>query len=414
MMVTCPIVKILSLQNDEAFYAISGSKIFKINEKNSQVIICVAHPEEKKWTSVAAMSQNEKLLAVCDNEKNLYLYETSTFNLSSVPMRLAKTATSVKFTDFPVEGTLLLSDKFGDVLRFQIGEEFDRWARESQKNAKSLSIHSKTAAKSQNGGKRTHNEATAATEEETEILPLEDAALDSEAHHCTIIGHISMITDLQVLPIEGSPKAVGTGGLIVTCDRDEKVRLTRADQPERIHSFGLGHREFVGNLATCAKTRCIYSAGGDDFVAEWQVIGDDCEKLNLKSKIKVESEGHGGVQEIKVNCAGNELFVHVGKIGLLYFKAPESENWILKDTFSFEGFQLTAFDFSSNGIISSFWSPECGVKTGLISNFDFSSFDQITVAEGEEIIELLSKSKLRKDVERMDWKQKKHANQKQL
>ena len=405
MTVTSPIVKIISSQasESESFYAISGSKILVKSASSEGFDVAFTHPEGKKWSSVAAVCEDETLMAICDCEKNLYLFEISSsvpFKLSGVPMHLAKTATSVKFTDFPSERTLLLADKFGDVLRFQMGEEFERWARESRKDSKSLSIHTK------GGVKRTAEEA-----EETEEPEKEDGG--SEAHHCTIIGHISMITDLQVLPLSSSALK---GGLIVTCDRDEKVRLTRADRPERIHSFGMAHREFVGTLAVCTEGKRIYSAGGDNFVAEWQIEGEADEKLVLKSKIAIAIEGAFTVQEVKVSCDGSVLLVHVDKFGLLRFEKNSGEaEWKLQESLELTG--LTAFDFTKdNGVIAALWSPETGVSftgtTKLPSNLQ-DICDQISPEEGKEIVDLLSKSKLKKDVERMDWKQKKHANQKQ-
>ena len=409
MTVSSPIVRIISFQASESFYAASGSKILLKTEGSDEFEVVFTHPEGRKWSSVAAVCEDETLLAICDCEKNLYLFEIpspNTFKPVSVPMHLAKTATSVKFTDFPSEKTLLVSDKFGDVLRFQMGEEFDCWARESRKDSKSLSIHTKAT-----GIKRSVEEVEAA-EEEIDLQGKEESG--SEAHHCTIIGHISMVTDLHVLPLESSSNF--PGGLIVTCDRDEKVRLTLADQPERIHSFGMVHREFVGTLSVCPGSKRIYSAGGDSFVAEWQIEGENDSKLSLKSKIPIKIEGKDAltVQEIKVNAKGSILLVHVDNFGLLRFeKDSEADSeWKLKEIFELPG--MTAFDFTkSDGIIWSLWSPETGVS---FSDAKLSSasehFDQITPEEGKGILELLSKSKLKKDVERIDWKQKKHANQK--
>lgn len=368
------------------------------------MVVVASHPEAKKWSSVAALSADEKCLAVCDCEKNLYLYDiqsednsAATFTLFSVPMHLAKTATSVKFTDYPKKWTILVADKFGDALRFQVGEEFDKWAKESRKNSKTLSIHSK-------GNKRT---ATEAAEDEVETEECTEEG--SEAHHCTIIGHISMVTDLQVLPLKTEDNVFSSAGLIVTCDRDEKVRLTRADRPELIHSFGLGHREFVGTLAVCEATRCIYSAGGDKYIAEWVIEGDKCDSLRLKSKIELGEGVEGIVQEVKVNAEGTKLYAHIDKFGLLCFeKSPEQGEWTLKS--SLKDAQMTCFDLTSEGFISAAWSPE----TGAFFNTEITcaNLDLISAEEGQQIVDLLSKSKLRKDIERMDWKQKKHSNQK--
>ena len=415
-MFKCPVVKILARPSaPESFYAVSGSKILLKHPGNDEFIVCAGHPEGKKWSSIAALSSDEKLMAVCDCEKNLYLYEIKSeneiFELQSVPMHLAKTATSVKFTDFPAKWTILVADKFGDVLRFQVGEEFDRWAKESRKDSKSLSIHTKSQ------GKRSITEATEEESADTADATAADADVtvdeeesgsgSSEAHKCTIIGHISMVTDLQVLPISGD----FVGGLIVTCDRDEKVRLTRADRPELIHSFGLIHKEFVGTLTACEATKSVYSAGGDNFIAEWQVEGN---KLNLKSKIELEKEITGVVQEIKINEKGNLLFAHIDKFGLLCYKKSSENVWILSEKFEIPN--LTAFDLMSETFYAAIWSTETetvnavSFKNCYLKNLD--CFDEISEAEGKEIVELLSKAKLRKDIERIDWKQKKHANQK--
>lgn len=404
-MFKCPVVKILARSSAaESFYAVSGSKILLKQTGNDEFIVCSGHPEGKKWSSIAALSSDEKFMAVCDCEKNLFLYEIKNepeiFELQSVPMHLAKTATSVKFTDFPAKWTILVADKFGDVLRFQVGEEFDRWAKESRKNSKSLSIHTKSQGK-RSLTEATEEESVATAEEE------ESGSGSSEAHHCTIIGHISMVTDLQVLPIYTD----FVGGLIVSCDRDEKVRLTRADRPELIHSFGLIHKEFVGTLTTCEATKSVFSAGGDNFIAEWQVEGS---KLNLKSKIELEKEITGVVQEIKINQNGNLLFAHIDKFGLLCYKKTTENGWILSEKIEIR--DLTAFDLISETFYAAIWSPEtvdavsfknCGKN---LKNLD--CFDEISEAEGKEIVEFLSKAKLRKDIERIDWKQKKHANQK--
>lgn len=406
-MISSPVVKILALQASGTFYAISGSKIFLIRE-DAAMTLCISHPEGKKWSSVAALSTDEKCFAVSDCEKNLHIYEiqddSAIFNLFSVPMHLAKTATSVKFTDYPAKWTVLVADKFGDALRFQVGDEFDKWARESRKNSKTLSIHSKAHG---NGNKRTATEAET-VEAEVEEQEAEDINDSSEAHHCTIIGHISMVTDLQVLPIKTADNIFSSAGLIVTCDRDEKVRVTRAHRPELIHSFGLGHREFVGTLAVCEATRCIYSAGGDKFIAEWAVEGEECETLRLKSKIGVDG---GIVQEVKINTEGTELYAHIDKFGLLCFnKQTEDGEWVLKETV--QDYEMTCFDLTRDSFVSGSWSSATGTSFKNAKYATDSGFDQISAEEGQEIVDLLSKSKLRKDIERMDWKQKKHANQK--
>ena len=354
------------------FYVSERSIVFK-SEESEENIVCYTVSEEKKLSGVAAVASDECLFAACDTEKNLYMFSidsSKAFTPISVPMNLAKTATGLCFTDFPSKNAILVADKFGDVLRFEQGSDFDRWARESQKNSKALSIH-------------THKKRSFADSEKEQDKTEEESSQGSEAHHCTIIGHISMITDVAVLPVEGSQ-----GGLIVTCDRDEKVRFTLASTPERIHSFGLAHRQYVGSLAVCAANRSVFSAGGDAFVCEWRLNGDSIkDQMILASKIDLP---HDNAQEVQVSGCGNLVAVwFLGKEICVFARFSADDEWKLETTR--EASKVTAMCFAR----------------GNLQVCEAEEADNL-----EELFAAIGKSKLRKDIERMDWKLKRHANQK--
>mmetsp|Transcript_29555 Transcript_29555/g.49677 ORF Transcript_29555/g.49677 Transcript_29555/m.49677 type:complete len:459 (+) Transcript_29555:108-1484(+) len=85
-----------------------------------------------------------------------------------------------------------------------------------------------------------------------------------------VLGHCcSIITDI-VIPLDGR--------LIVTCDRDEKIRSSRmptdpSDGSHEIAAFCLGHRSFVTRLAfvnSPSGELLLVSGGGDGTVRLWQ------------------------------------------------------------------------------------------------------------------------------------------------
>lgn len=371
------VIKLLFAPLSGGYFYVSERDIVYKSESSEEKIVCYSFDDGKKLSGVATVSSDESLFAVCDTEKNLFLFsinsESKAFSPISVPMNLAKTATGLCFTHFPSKNALLVADKFGDVLRFEQGSDFDRWARESQNNSKALSIHTHK--------KRSFADAQKEEENNNE-KPEEERSQGSEAHHCTIIGHISMITDVAVLPVEGSQ-----GGLIVTCDRDEKVRFTLAATPERIHSFGLAHRQYVGSLAVCASSRSVFSAGGDAFVCEWRLNGETLkDQMILASKITLPQEN---VQEVQVSECGDRVAVwFLGKEVCVFARESLETEWSLES--SREASKVTAMCFARGTL-------------KVCEAYDAENLQKLFAAIG--------KSKLRKDIERMDWKLKRHANQ---
>ncbi|KAF2013275.1 guanine-N(7)--methyltransferase subunit TRM82 [Aaosphaeria arxii CBS 175.79] len=82
--------------------------------------------------------------------------------------------------------------------------------------------------------------------------------------HELLLGHVSMLTDIVYANVNGR-------GYIVTSDRDEHVRVSRAPpQAHIIEGFCHGHEEFVNRLCLVSSGRLV-SGGGDAqlFVWDW-------------------------------------------------------------------------------------------------------------------------------------------------
>ncbi|EDW27451.1 GL20260 [Drosophila persimilis] len=77
--------------------------------------------------------------------------------------------------------------------------------------------------------------------------------------HVCFLGHLSIVYD--VLWSEDQQ-------YIITCDRDDKIRVTNYPATFDIHSYCLGHKEFVSGLAMLTEQHII-SASGDKTLRVW-------------------------------------------------------------------------------------------------------------------------------------------------
>ncbi|ETN64192.1 hypothetical protein AND_004071 [Anopheles darlingi] len=86
----------------------------------------------------------------------------------------------------------------------------------------------------------------------------------AEASHRSkwILGHMSQILDVAISPDER---------YIVTCDRDEKIKVTSYPDCHNIECYCLGHLEYVGALAFLSPGRLL-SVSGDKTLRVWQYV----------------------------------------------------------------------------------------------------------------------------------------------
>ncbi|XP_023022370.2 tRNA (guanine-N(7)-)-methyltransferase non-catalytic subunit wuho [Leptinotarsa decemlineata] len=76
-----------------------------------------------------------------------------------------------------------------------------------------------------------------------------------------LLGHLSVILDMQISEC---------GKYLITCDRDEKIRVSHFPNCYNIASYCLGHTEFITRLVIVEKL--LISASGDGTVRFWDFI----------------------------------------------------------------------------------------------------------------------------------------------
>lgn len=79
-----------------------------------------------------------------------------------------------------------------------------------------------------------------------------------------ILGHLSVILDVLVTNDEK---------YVITCDRDEKIRVSNFPNSYNIHCFCLGHKEFVSCIKLAPQNENILISGsGDGTVKFWKFL----------------------------------------------------------------------------------------------------------------------------------------------
>ncbi|XP_053312813.1 tRNA (guanine-N(7)-)-methyltransferase non-catalytic subunit WDR4 isoform X2 [Spea bombifrons] len=90
------------------------------------------------------------------------------------------------------------------------------------------------------------------------------------------LGHLSMLLDVVVSD---------EGDYVITCDRDEKIRVSAWNSPHVIAAFCLGHREFVSKLLVLPGPRkLLLSGSGDGSVRLWEYeTGREVHSISLSA-----------------------------------------------------------------------------------------------------------------------------------
>lgn len=93
--------------------------------------------------------------------------------------------------------------------------------------------------------------------------------LDREDGPIWLLGHLSIILDVLV---------TDCGKYIITCDRDEKIRVSHFPNTYNILCYCLGHREFVTNIEVMnieiegINSNILISASGDGTLRTWNYL----------------------------------------------------------------------------------------------------------------------------------------------
>ncbi|CAH8843557.1 unnamed protein product [Trichobilharzia szidati] len=178
------------------------------------VVIESDSTQDNRIISFLAVSPKDALLAAVDNTKQMYLYSRKDHQWSLfAQLKIHKQVSYLFFT--PSERSLVIGDKSGDVYRLPVGEE----------------------------------------------RPISETDLTCLCGHLSILSHLA-ISDDEVF--------------LASCDRDEKIRISRFPQAYIIQSFCLGHTSFVSQLGFIPNSRYLVSAGGDGDLKVWNCITGQC------------------------------------------------------------------------------------------------------------------------------------------
>ena len=199
---------------------------------------------------------------------------------------MPKRPCAIAFT--PDSQTVLCGDKFGDVYALPVIESGDSEpprkktrVKSSGPAATSLTVHTKGNLQALEYQKRLAQKAT------NDVSTLDQAPSTTAFPYDPVIGHVSMLTDLttasvSLMPTTNEPQSSITRSFILTSDRDEHIRVSRGlPQSHVIHSFCLGHQQFVNQLCIL-KSGLLVSGGGDDYLCVW-----DWQQGQLLAKVSI-------------------------------------------------------------------------------------------------------------------------------
>lgn len=89
---------------------------------------------------------------------------------------------------------------------------------------------------------------------------------DAAVKGTLVLGHLSMLLDMLITPDEK---------YIITCDRDEKIRVTCYPNTYNIERFCLGHLAFVTKMLL-VDDNVLLSSSGDGSLKFWNFLKGDC------------------------------------------------------------------------------------------------------------------------------------------
>ena len=165
----------------------------------------------------------------------------------------------------PDNTTILVADKFGDVYSLPlIAATIDDVQPEGREKEPPANTPFKPSASEATVHSQRNRQALAAQMNQKNFTPKKEVL---QFEHQLQLGHVSMLTDLKYLTreVEGNQR-----GYIVTSDRDEHIRISRAPpQAHIIEGFCLGHKEFINKICQIENTDLLISGGGDDWLGIW-------------------------------------------------------------------------------------------------------------------------------------------------
>ncbi|GFO00086.1 tRNA (guanine-n(7)-)-methyltransferase non-catalytic subunit [Plakobranchus ocellatus] len=199
-------------------------------------------------------------------------------------MRKERRCTARRCTDVcfsPDDSLVLVADKSGDAYSFptlcQDQNPDDKDGNEDDKDLHSAEQAGNSEGQTEEDGRGDVDSKEAVLSEgdklEVEVEDEDDFERQRGSGEGTLIlGHLSMLLGVRL---------VDNGQLVVTCDRDEKIRVSNFPDAYNIHSYCLGHTEFVIDLAYDEANKILLSASGDCTVRAWSLDGTQVCQRNI-------------------------------------------------------------------------------------------------------------------------------------
>ncbi|XP_060573965.1 tRNA (guanine-N(7)-)-methyltransferase non-catalytic subunit wdr4-like isoform X2 [Ruditapes philippinarum] len=106
--------------------------------------------------------------------------------------------------------------------------------------------------------------------------------IDTSASGELILGHLSLILDIAMSSDDK---------YIITCDRDEKIRISHYPNAYNIHAYCLLHSECVSQVLYLKEFSCLVSGSGDGTLASWTLDGKNICQTNTVSHTCKKGQG---------------------------------------------------------------------------------------------------------------------------
>ncbi|KAK5116310.1 hypothetical protein LTR85_009282 [Meristemomyces frigidus] len=261
-------------------------------------------PAKKQKTSNAAshapniikltVSPNQQYIVAVTDDKFIHVLEiVGHGELKELSQRcMPKRPCAIQV--LPDNATIICGDKFGDVYSLPLlpsevapiqdvepGAEDGEAAKQEdpafKPSATVLTVHSK------------RNRMALEAQMQQKNFTAKKEPLKFE--HKLLLGHVSMLTDViyATREVEGKQR-----GHIITADRDEHIRISRAPpQSHIIEGYCLGHTEFVSKLCLIPGTDLLVSGGGDSWLGVW-----DWPTFKLRRKFDIRDAVLDVVEEV--------------------------------------------------------------------------------------------------------------------
>ena len=95
------------------------------------------------------------------------------------------------------------------------------------------------------------------------------SAADASQEPLLLLGHVSILSDFIFSEDER---------LLITSDRDEKIRIHQFPQTYNIKHFCLLHKEYISKLFLLPNSSLFLSTGGDNFMGLWNIDSGNLEQ----------------------------------------------------------------------------------------------------------------------------------------